>query len=181
MADKIPRIAEFYKVSFSEYEKTYRERVDKNISDEALLKIYEDIKLPKRATTGSAGYDFYAPFEFTLDSMNEIYLPLGIRAKMELGWVLQLFPRSGLGSKYRLQLNNTTGIIDSDYFDAENEGHIMCTVANCSFDKEKVLKVKKGDGLLQGVFLQYGITLSDDDTTLNKRVGGFGSTDKQNL
>lgn len=181
MADKIPRIAEFYKVSFSEYERTYRERVDKNISDEALRKIYEDIRIPARATVGSAGYDFSAPFDFTLAPMNEIYIPLGIRVKMDTGWVLQLFPRSGLGTKYRLQLNNTTGIIDSDYFDTENEGHMMCTVANCSFDKEKILEIKKGDGLMQGVFLQYGITLSDDESMLNKRVGGFGSTDKKGL
>ncbi len=181
MADKIPRIAEFYKVSFSEYEKTYRKRVDKDISDADLLKIYEDIRLPFRATVGSAGYDFSAPFDFTLSPMNEIYLPLGIRVKMEVGWVLQLFPRSGLGSRYRLQLNNTTGIIDSDYFETENEGHIMCTIANCSFDREKVLEIKRGEALMQGVFLQYGITLSDNESMLNKRVGGFGSTDKKIL
>lgn len=179
--NSIPKIAEFFKVSFNEYSRCYKEKIDGSISNDAMKLIYDEIRLPKRATGGSAGYDFYAPFDFTLKPNSEIFIPLGIRVKMDIGWVLQLFPRSGLGTKYRLQLNNTTGIIDSDYFEAANEGHMMCTISNASFDSEKILEIKKGDGLMQGVFLQYGITISDDDSEKALRTGGFGSTDKKSL
>ena len=70
--------------------------------------------LPRRATTGSAGYDFHIPAALTLAPGETVKIPTGIRAKMDDGWVLQIFPRSGLGFKYRVQLNNTVGIIDSD-------------------------------------------------------------------
>ena len=78
--------------------------------------IYESIQLPRRATRGSAGYDFFSPVEFSLKPGETIKIPTGIRVEMEEDWVLQCYPRSGLGFKYRLQLNNTVGIIDSDYF-----------------------------------------------------------------
>ncbi len=134
---------------------------------------YERIKLPKRATKGSAGYDFYAPFGFTLKPGETIKIPTGIRCKMEDGWVLKIYPRSGLGFKYRLQLNNTVGIIDSDYYYSDNEGHIMIKVTNDS-NENKTVEVQKGQGFAQGIFVEFGITY-DDDTT-DERNGGFGST-----
>ena len=134
---------------------------------------YEIIKLPKRATKGSAGYDFYAPFDFTLKPGETIKIPTGIRCKMEEGWVLKIYPRSGLGFKYRLQLNNTVGIIDSDYYYSDNEGHIMIKITNDS-NENKTVEVQKGQGFAQGIFVEFGITY-DDDTT-DERNGGFGST-----
>lgn len=136
---------------------------------------YDDILLPKRATKGSAGYDFYAPFDFTLAPGETIKIPTGIRAKICEGWFLAIFPRSGLGFKYRLQLDNTVGIIDSDYYYSDNEGHILVKVTNCSLDG-KTLTVAKGQGFAQGIFMPFGITI-DDDTT-ETRNGGFGSTTK---
>ena len=116
------KIAQFFKVSKENYIQAIRG--DFPAYDEAAAeKVYEELKLPMRATKGSAGYDFYAPFSFTLAPGETIKIPTGIRAKMEEGWVLQLFPRSGLGFKFRLQLNNTVGIIDSDYFDSDNEAY----------------------------------------------------------
>ena len=84
-----------------------------------------------------------------------------------------LFPRSGLGFKYRLQLNNTVGIIDSDYFYSDNEGHIFAKITNDSKEGKTVV-LKAGEGFMQGIFLEYGITV--DDETTEKRNGGFGST-----
>ena len=92
---------------------------------------------------------------------------------MEPDWVLKLYPRSGLGFKYRLQLNNTVGIIDSDYFYSDNEGHIFAKLTNDS-KEGKSLTIPAGDGFMQGIFLEYGITV--DDEAEGVRNGGFGST-----
>jgi len=131
--------------------------------------------LPKRATKGSAGYDFYAPFTFTLKPGETIKIPTGIRAQMEENWVLKIYPRSGLGFKYRLQLNNTVGIIDSDYYYSDNEGHIFIKITNDSKDGKKVY-IREGEAFAQGIFSEYGITVDDDVTDV--RNGGFGSTTK---
>lgn len=95
---------------------------------------------------------------------------------MENGWVLQLYPRSSLGFRYRMQLNNTVGVIDADYFFADNEGHIFAKITNASLDG-KTLYLKQGDAFMQGVFLPFGIC--DDDDASAVRTGGFGSTSKQ--
>ncbi len=135
---------------------------------------YDDIILPRRATKGSAGYDFFAPKSFTLKAGETVKIATGIRVKIDDGWVLKLYPRSSLGFKYRLRLDNTVGIIDSDYYYADNEGHIFIKLTNCG-DAE--MSVEKGKGFAQGIFVEYGITY--DDVCDNERTGGFGSTDKK--
>ena len=142
-------------------------------SAEKIEKIYEEIRMPVRATVGSAGYDFYSPLDFVLTPGQTIKIPTGIRARIEDGWVLMIFPRSGLGFKYRIQLDNTVGVIDSDYYGSDNEGHIFIKITNDS-NEGKTLSLKKGDGFAQGVFLPYGVT--SDDETAAVRNGGFGST-----
>lgn len=156
------KIAQFEKVSLTEFSKS------------ANVELYQDISLPKRATSGSAGYDFFAPETFTLLPNQTIKIPTGIRVRIDEGWVLNIYPRSSLGFKYRLRLDNTVGIIDSDYYNADNEGHIFIKITNCG-DKE--LTVEKGKAFAQGVFTPYGITYDDDASA--KRSGGFGSTDKK--
>ena len=168
------RIAQFFKVSFDEFIKGIRDCIS-GLSDGEIRQIYDCIKLPRRATRQSAGYDFYSPVEFTLKPGESIKIPTGIRVKMEENWVLKLYPRSGLGFNYRLQLNNTVGIIDSDYYYSDNEGHIYSRITNDS-NEEKELKLKQGDGFMQGIFLEYGITLDDEADGI--RNGGFGSTDR---
>ena len=155
------RIAQFYKVSKTEFLKSGGEEE------------YLNISLPKRATSGSAGYDFFAPKEYTLLPGETVKIPTGIRVKIDDGWVLTIFPRSSLGFKYKLRLDNTVGIIDSDYFHAENEGHIFIKLTNCG---DKPLTIEKGKAFAQGVFLEYGVTYDDDSDGV--RTGGFGSTDK---
>ena len=167
------RIARFEKVSFEQYKKDY---LDTFNTLDNVEEIYNDIKLPKRATKGSAGYDYFAPFDINLKPGETIKIPTGIRAYMEEGWVLKNYPRSGLGFKFRLQLNNTVGIIDSDYYYSSNEGHIMCKITNDT-NENKVVGVKKGDGFVQGIFIEYGITFDDDVSQI--RDGGFGSTTKK--
>ena len=156
------RIAQFFKVSENEYLK------------ESSLNEYSEILLPKRATSGSAGYDFFAPKEFSVNPGETIKIATGVRVKIEEGWVLKIYPRSSLGFKFRLTLNNTVGIIDSDYFYADNEGHIFIKMTNCG---DKPLTIEKHKAFAQGIFVEYGITLDDDCTA--SRTGGIGSTDKK--
>ena len=113
--------------------------------------------------------------DFTLSPGEILLIPTGIRAQIDEGWVLMLFPRSGLGFKYRLQLNNTVGVIDSDYYNANNEGHIHLKLINDSRDG-RTLVVRAGDAVAQGIFLPFGVTT--DDQAGGAREGGFGSTDK---
>lgn len=167
------RIAKFEKVSLEQFKKDMIDTFDNMYSEEEIERIYDGIKKPKRATTGSAGYDFFTPIQFSLEPGHTIKIPTGIKCVMEYEWVLKLFPRSGLGFKYRLQLNNTVGIIDSDYYYSDNEGHIMAKITNDS-NEGKVAHLKEGDGFIQGIFLEYGITV--DDNTDGVRNGGFGST-----
>ncbi len=130
-----------------------------------------EIPLPRRATKGSAGYDFVSPVEAMIPPGGEALIPTGIRAEMEEGWVLMLFPRSSLGFKTGARLCNTVGIIDSDYAFAENEGHIMVKMRNPG---EKPVTIGKGDRFCQGVFVPFG-TAEEPETTA-ERKGGFGST-----
>ena len=155
------KIAQFFKVSKTEYEKS------------ASADNYGGIILPRRATAGSAGYDFFAPEGFSLEPGQTVKIPTGIRVRIDEGWVLKIYPRSSLGFKYRLSLDNTVGIIDSDYFFADNEGHIFIKMTNCG---DKPLTVEKDKAFAQGVFVEYGVTVDDDAVSL--RTGGFGSTDK---
>lgn len=163
------RIAKFCKVSFEQFKADWLDTFDNS----ECQSIYDQISLPKRATTGSAGYDFYSPISFELKPGQTIKIPTGIRVKIEDGWVLKCYPRSGLGFKFRLQLNNTVGIIDSDYYFSDNEGHIFSKITNDS-NEDKTIVVEAGTGFMQGIFVEYGITMDDDVT--EARNGGFGST-----
>lgn len=169
------RIAKFEKVSLKRFTEDWKDTFGGKTTDEEIMAIYEAIQLPKRATSGSAGYDFYAPETFVVEPGQTIKIPTGIRVKMDEEWVLKCYPRSGLGFKYRLQLNNTVGIIDSDYYYSDNEGHIFAKLTNDT-NEGKTVELKKGTGFMQGIFVEYGITVDDDVT--EKRNGGLGSTTK---
>lgn len=168
------RIAQFFKVSEENFVNAMKEDFPQ-YTEEDIRDIYASVNLPRRATKGSAGYDFYAPFSFSLPPQATIKIPTGIRAKMDENWVLKIYPRSGLGFKFRLQMNNTVGIIDSDYFYSDNEGHIFVKLTNDS-NEGRTVEVSAGMGLVQGIFLEYGITVDDDAEGI--RNGGFGSTTK---
>lgn len=172
--ESMQRIAKFEKVSLEQFQKDWMGEHSQDTED-TVKEIYEAIRLPKRATAGSAGYDFYAPASFRLKPGETIKIPTGIRARIDDGWVLKLYPRSGLGFKFRLQLNNTVGIIDSDYYGSDNEGHIQVKLTNDSREGKEVF-VEAGTGFSQGIFVEYGITVDDEADEV--RNGGFGSTTK---
>ena len=125
------KIAQFHKVSFEQFKESWDDSFP-GASEEEIKEIYDQIKLPKRATRG-------------------------------------------LGFKFRLQMNNTVGIIDSDYFYSDNEGHIFVKLTNDT-NEGKTVSVAQGTGMVQGIFMQYGVTIDDDATEV--RNGGFGSTTK---
>ena len=193
------KVGRFFKVSEDQFAEAMRQCFP-NYTDEEIHGFYEQIKLPRRATSGSGGYDFFAPFPFSLSPGNSIKIPTGIRVGIDPGWWLACLPRSSLGFKYRFQLDNTVGVIDSDYFLSDNEGHIFfkCTYAgpgpeptpdledvlDCSFSnkwaewtEKNKLKIAQGGAFAQAIFLPFGITYDDDATEM--RNGGFGSTDKK--
>lgn len=156
-------IAKFTHVSEAQYAEAMSGR-------EGFLPL-EEIALPKRATAGSAGYDFVSPLEVTIPAGGTALIPTGVRAEMEQGWVLMLFPRSSLGFRHAVRLSNTVGIIDSDYVFAKNEGHIMVKLRN---PLSEPVTIGRGDRFCQGVFLPFGT--AEEDEVLTERTGGFGST-----
>ena len=169
-------VAKFEIVSYKQFFDSFIDTFKIVKSDDEIIKsnietTYKDLILPKRATTGSAGYDFKSPISFDLKPKETIKVPTGIRCKMNEDVVLMIFPRSSLGFKYRLILDNTVGIIDSDYYYSDNEGHIFIKFTNLG---EKLLEIKKGDGIAQGIFLPYYLTA--DDEVHDIRNGGIGST-----
>lgn len=138
---------------------------------------YEDIKIPVRATKFSAGYDIFSPISFILPPGQTIKIPTGIRVLLPTDKFLLIVPRSGLGFKYRCQLDNTVGVIDADYSSSDNEGHIWVKITNDSTDPASTMIVNKGEAIAQGIILKYYIT--DDDCAEGIRNGGFGSTTKK--
>ena len=171
------RVAKFEKVSLEQFMEGWTDAFGTQRPG-VIEQIYDGICLPKRATAGSAGYDFFAPAAIILKPGETVKIPTGIRVWMEPEWVLKCYPRSGLGFKYRLQLNNTVGIIDSDYYGSDNEGHIFFKVtmdAKTDSSFSPAMTVEQGSAFVQGIFLPYGVT-TDDDTD-GVRNGGFGSTD----
>ena len=160
-------------MSIGKFEKVSKEQFKKDLKD--ILNIeddfYDEIVLPRRATEGSAGYDFTSPIDIYLKPGEMIKVPSGIRCKFENGYVLNIFPRSSLGFKYQLCLANTVGIIDADYYNADNEGHIIIALVNRG---NKDISIKKGERFVQGIFFKFYTV--DEEKVETKRKGGFGSS-----
>lgn len=174
---KLAGIAEFERVSFAEYCKARDpeslggyDDLGKDAIMDMLYDEWDHIKLPTRATSGSAGYDFYLPHSVRLDNVPRI-IRTGICCAMRQGWVLLLFPRSGLGYKYGVRLSNATGVIDADFYhNPDNEGHISAKM----YAADKPVSLDAGDRFMQGVFVPYGTVI--DDSAAGVRQGGTGST-----
>ena len=134
------------------------------------------LKLPKRGTSKSAGYDIFAPYDIILQPNEEIKVPTGLKAYMQDGEVLMAFPRSGLGFKYYCRLANTIAVIDSDYYNnPNNEGHIFIKLRN---EGAKEMVIKQGDGMCQMIFMPFLLVDGDSFNNGEERKGGFGSTTK---
>lgn len=197
-------LALFEKVSVKQFIEDFRKLGvgTEELTDDQIKSIYKGIKLPTRASSGSAGYDFYLPLGISIAQGCSVVIPTGIRCKMSDKLCLNIIPKSGLGFKYRVMIGNTIGLIDSDYYDSDNEGHIMVKIVNDGYSpshrtihyekfsdyeltvvkenvkptaKDKVvLKLEQGNKFCQGVFLPYFITIQDN--VRDTRNGGFGST-----
>lgn len=179
----IQRMAQFEKVSYAQFKKdwldTFAHRyndMDKDIIETIIKNIYDSIKLPKRATNGSMGYDFFSPCNLMIPVDKSAKIPTGIKCYIEEGWGLQVYPRSSYGFKYGVHLANTVGVIDLDYYNnRNNEGHIFIKLVNDS-ELANLIDIKSGDAFCQGIFTPYGITYDDDVSEI--RQGGIGSTSK---
>lgn len=172
---EINRVAEFEKVSYEQFKKDMS-NLYPYMDEDLIIHYYNSIQLPKRSTSESAGYDFFLPFDICIGHNESLIIPTGIRCKMNSGWVLQCYPRSGHGFKYGIRLSNTVGIIDADYYNADNEGHIQIKLINDS-SIMKQFKLCNNSAFCQGIFIPFGITIDDD--ACGERKGGFGSTDNK--
>ena len=153
----------FEKISLEQFIK------DTNLTE----KEYNKIILPHRATGNSAGYDFHLLEDLTLKPGEIKKVPTAIKASMNHDEVLMIYIRSSLGFKYNLRLCNGTGIIDSDYYNNENnEGHIFIAIQN---EGKETMNLKTGDRFAQGIFMKY-LTVDDETQINNVRQGGIGST-----
>lgn len=179
------KVAIFEKVSWEQFKKDWIKvryprysnlnQNSKKLIEREILRIYNKIKLPKRATIGSAGYDFFIPSDLFLPANGSQKIPTGIRCKIEDGWVLKIYPRSSIGFKTGIHFPNTVGIIDSDYYNSNNEGHIFAKVVNDAVNASNRF-FKSGEAFFQGIFVPFGITY--DDKVNKIRNGGIGSTNK---
>ena len=158
---------------FVSEEQFISDSIDRNFDEEQAKEAYKNLKLPQASTIGSAGFDFYTPYNISLKPKESVFIPTGIRCKMDNRWALFMMPRSGHGTKFRLQLDNTIGLIDEDYYYANNEGHIMIKLTNDT-NEDKNFFLEAGNKFVQGVFMYTGTA---KDAILNaKRTNGFGST-----
>lgn len=134
-----------------------------------------NIKLPKRSTKESAGYDILAPYDITIKPNEDVKIPTGLRVYMNKGEVLLLFPRSGLGFKYYTRMANSIPVIDSDYVESDNEGHIWVKIRN---EGDKELHIMEGEAFCQSIFMPFLLVDGDNFDDGLQRNGGFGSTSK---
>ena len=133
--------------------------------------INNNISLPKRKTAASAGYDIESAEEIILEPGKVTLVPTGLKAYMQADEYLGLHVRSGFSIKNVISCINSQGIIDADYYNALNEGHIIVALVNRG-DKE--VSISKSDRFVQGIFYQF-FTAKEEEVT-NVRVGGFGSS-----
>lgn len=167
------RVGQFEKVSFEQFFEAMKGTF--HIEKPEARMMYDLIDPPVRSTAGSAGYDFKSPISVTLAPGASAKIPTGIRVKIDDGWWLCCAPRSGMGTKYRMQLDNTIGVIDSDYYNSDNEGHIFAKITNDNREG-KVMSIGAGDRFMQAIFVPYGVTYADNADGV--RNGGHGSTGK---
>lgn len=167
------KIRGFEKISPEQFYKDTYDNVFSCLNLELITEELQNLKLPQRATKKSSGYDFYSVCDFALDPNEEIKLPTGIKIYMQDDEELLIFPRSSVGFKYNVKINNTIGKIDADYYQNEdNEGHVWIKFTNTG---NKIWEVKQGDAVAQGTFYKY--LIADNDIPKSKeRTGGLGST-----
>lgn len=176
----------FEKVSFDQFLNDMKnmskdcEDINSQEFNDKIKKIYDDIKIPKRKTYESAGYDFYLPMTMVINQGESLLIPTGIRIKLDPGYSLDIYPRSGLGTKYKIVIANTIGVIDSDYYNSDNEGHIFIKLVYEGFSKyDECITLNAGDRFCQGIIHEvFTVENDEENDEFIKRNGGYGSTDE---
>ena len=131
-----------------------------------------EVLTPQRGSQHAAGYDFFAQEDTTIEAGAIALIPVGVKAYMQGDEVLYLYDRSSNPKKKGIVLINSVGVIDSDYYgNPSNDGLIFAQFKNIT-DAPVVLK--RGDAIMQGVFMKY--LVADSGNTDAERVGGIGST-----
>ena len=132
------------------------------------------VRKPTRGSIHSAGYDFYAYDDYTIEPKQSVLIKTGVKAYMPPDEYLYLRVRSSLGIKRQLMLATGASVIDSDYYNnPDNEGEIMVVLYNYG---DTTQTIEAGERIVQGIFTKY--FLIDDDDTADQRTGGTGSTNK---
>ncbi|MBQ7352037.1 MAG: hypothetical protein IJW59_04195 [Clostridia bacterium] len=151
---------DFEKISFEQFKKDVKD-------DEDLYKAYQ---LPSRGSSSTAGYDIFLLEDLEI-APNEIKkLPTGLKARFEEDEVLFLIVRSGTGFKYNIRLCNQVAVIDADYYNNKNnEGHMWIKIQN---ESEKTVSIPRGEAVVQGVFMKY-LTTDSDNNLHKERVGKY--------
>lgn len=148
---------DFEKISFDQFSKDVK-------NDE---KLYNEIKIPKRDSNATAGYDICLLNDIELNPGEIIKIPTGLKSFFESDEVLLLVVRSSMGFKYNIRLCNQVGVIDADYYNnKDNEGHIWLRIQN---EGDKSVELHKGDAIVQGIFMKYLTTNSDETLELERR------------
>lgn len=148
-----------------DFEKISFEQFSKDVEDNEEL--YNNIKTPHRDSDATAGYDIYILNDIELKPNEILKLPTGLKCYFEKDEVLLLVVRSTMGFKYNIRLCNQVGVIDSDYYNnQDNEGHIWIRIQNEGND---TVKFNKGEALVQGIFIKYLTTKSDEILNLERR------------
>jgi dUTP pyrophosphatase len=179
MAKKV--VAKFEKVSYEQFKEDLikiNPMLYQN-HEERIKEVYDSIKLPQRSTKRSSGYDFFYPgvMPTTIIKGRSTTIVTGIRCIfLEDGYDLSIYPRSGMGFKFRLHLDNSTGIIDNDYFESDNEGHIMIKLSCDPRNNISGVTINPGDKFAQGIIREFFLAEEDDEVEKPDRNGGMGST-----
>ena len=151
---------DFEKISFEQFKKDVKDDID----------LYNEYKLPRRGSKSAAGYDFFLLEDLVIEPGQTLKLPTGIKAKFESDEVLLLIVRSGTGFKYNIRLCNQVGVVDADYYNNKNnEGHLWIRIQN---EGSETVRLPKGDRVVQGLFMKY-LTTDSDEGNSNERVGKY--------
>jgi len=131
------------------------------------------LRLPQRASSGSAGLDLHAAIdgERRLEPGERCLVPTGLVLEIPAGWEAQVRPRSGLALRYGVTVLNSPGTIDSDY-----RGEVGVLLVHLG---EEPFVLKRGDRIAQLVFARVAAVEWEEAEELNpseRDAGGFGST-----
>jgi dUTP pyrophosphatase len=130
------------------------------------------VPLPSYAHLGDAGLDLAANVDVEVGPGERAMVPTGLAVAIPPGFAGLVLPRSGLASRHGLTMANAPGLIDSGY-----RGEVTCAVVN--LDRERPVKIGRGDRIAQLVIVPVAVVEVVDSTELPpsaRGAGGFGST-----